>query len=330
MGAKRGIYMSKSKKSLDPKVSKTIISCVCALLCVAMTLVTVSTCTDKITDSMLKCSEIKSSAKAEGSLGSDTDTSEPDVQSPENENSENGAADASQQENPDAADSSNSQSGGSQAANAAVKTPSEQKNTGSGSSAPSTKAEILNVLNNSLNNAKKAKPGYKKHHVMQAKGNISGIPSWLVSLVTKDKTTTMAKGGDNTDDFPAAGFAWSSKLTVNDIKDASLKQSGDNYEITVKLGTEKNPSKGTGSSYGKVMSVIDSNEAAEMVGKTVLKSIDMTYHDGYVKATVNSKTGKLVSAEFSAAADIQAKLLAIGDISVTDIVSTETFTDFKW
>ena len=173
-----------------------------------------------------------------------------------------GSADAaaSQQPGADAADSSESQSGGNQASSAASKKPEEQKNNGSG--IPSTKAEILNYLNTSLNNAKKAKPGYKKHHVMQAKGNVSGIPSWLVNLVTKDKTTTMAKGGDNTDDFPAAGFAWSSKLTVNDIKDASLKQNGDNYEITVKLGTEKNPSKGTGSSYGKVMSVIDANEAA--------------------------------------------------------------------
>ena len=320
--------MSKSKKSLDPKVSKTIISCICAVLCVAMTLVTVSTCTDKITDSMLKCSEIKSSAKADNPVNSGADINAADSQVPADESQGSADAAASQQPGADAADSSESQSGGSQASSAASKKPEEQKNSGSG--IPSTKAEILNYLNTSLNNAKKAKPGYKKHHVMQAKGNVSGIPSWLVNLVTKDKTTTMAKGGDNTDDFPAAGFAWSSKLTVNDIKDASLKQNGDNYEITVKLGTEKNPSKGTGSSYGKVMSVIDANEAAEMVGKTVLKSIDMTYHDGYVKATVNSKTGKLVSAEFSAAADIQAKLLAIGDISVTDIVSTETFTDFKW
>ena len=320
--------MSKSKKSLDPKVSKTIISCICAVLCVAMTLVTVSTCTDKITDSMLKCSEIKSSAKADSPVNSGADISAADSQAPADESQGSADAAASQQPGADAADSSESQSGGNQASSAASQKPEEQKNNGSG--IPSTKAEILNYLNTSLNNAKKAKPGYKKHHVMQAKGNVSGIPSWLVNLVTKDKTTTMAKGGDNTDDFPAAGFAWSSKLTVNDIKDASLKQNGDNYEITVKLGTEKNPSKGTGSSYGKVMSVIDANEAAEMVGKTVLKSIDMTYHDGYVKATVNSKTGKLVSAEFSAAADIQAKLLAIGDISVTDIVSTETFTDFKW
>lgn len=321
--------MSKKDKTLDPKVKKTIISCICTVLCVAMTLATVSICTNKITDSMLKCSEIKSSAKSNGSADSGADSGGVSVLPNESGNSDSVATDESQQDSTDTADTSSTQSGGSSAANATAKTPSEQKSTG-GSSAPSSKAEILSYLNTTLNNAKKAKPGYKKHHVMQAKGNVSGIPSWLVNLVTKDKTTTMSKGGDNTDDFPAAGFAWSSKLTVNDIKDASLKQSGDNYEITVKLGTEKNPSKGTGSSYGKIMSVIDSNEAAEMVGKTVLKSINMTYHDGYVKATVNSKTGKLISAEFSAAADIEAKLLAIGDIAVTDIVSTETFTDFKW
>ena len=39
-----------------------------------------------------------------------------------------------------------------------------------------------------------------------------------------------------------------------------------------------------------------------------IKSINMNYHDGYVYAKVDSKTGKLVAAEFSAAADIQASL----------------------
>ena len=317
--------MSRKGNRLDPKVKKTIISCICAVLCVAMTLITISNCTDKITDSMLKCSELKNSAGVNGQSTSEIDSDTAYEEMPASDDTS--IADASEQHSSDSvANTADSQTGTEQPIDTQAKAATQQK----GNGIPSTKAEILGYLNKSLNSAKAAKPGYKKHHVMQAKGNVSGIPSWLVNLVTKDKTSTMAKGDDNTDDFPAAGFSWSSKLTVNDIKSADLKQNGDNYEITVKLGTEKNPAKGTASSYGKVMSVIDSNEAAEMVGKTVLKSITMTYHDGYIKAVVNSKTGKLISAEFSAAADIQAKLLAIGDISVTDIVSTETFTDFKW
>lgn len=76
------------------------------------------------------------------------------------------------------------------------------------------------------------------------------------------------------------------------------------------------------------MSVIDAAEAGKMVPG--IKSINMNYHDGYVYAKVDSKTGKLVAAEFSAAADIQADIRIFGNIAVKDIVSTETFTNIVW
>ena len=94
------------------------------------------------------------------------------------------------------------------------------------------------------------------------------------------------------------------------------------------LGKEQNPAKGEKSSYGRVMSVIDAAEAGKMVPG--IKSINMNYHDGYVYAKVDSKTGKLVAAEFSAAADIQADIKIFGSVSVKDIVSTETFTNIVW
>lgn len=195
-------------------------------------------------------------------------------------------------------------------------------------SAPSSKAEIINYCNTALNAVKSSKAGYTKKYVRKATGSTSGVPSIITNLITKDKTTTMAKGKDSTDDFPAAGFSWSSKLRESDVKDATIKTNGQYYEITLKLATEKNPAKGEASSYGRVMSVIDANDAKDMLSG--IKSITMTYHDGYVYAKIDSKTKKLVTAEFSASADIAASISILGDIAVNGIVSTETYSNFKW
>ena len=41
----------------------------------------------------------------------------------------------------------------------------------------------------------------------------------------------MKKGGDNKEDFPAAGFAWSSKLRESDVKSYKFNENGNYYEI---------------------------------------------------------------------------------------------------
>lgn len=213
------------------------------------------------------------------------------------------------------------------------------QNSSTGSSSKSTtkktansamsKAEIISYCNTALNKAKAAKVGYNKKMVREVKGSTDGISPSLIKLVAANKSTTMKKGSsDIKDDFPAAGYNWSSKLREQDVASATLKKNGKYYEIRLTLGREKNPAKGEASSYGRVMSVIDAAEAGNMVPG--IKSINMNYHDGYVYAKVDSTTGKLVSAEFSAAADIQAKISIFGDVSVKDVVSTETFTNIVW
>lgn len=213
------------------------------------------------------------------------------------------------------------------------------QNSSAGSSSKSTtkktansamsKAEIISYCNTALNKAKAAKVGYNKKMVREVKGSTDGISPSLIKLVAANKSTTMKKGSaDIKDDFPAAGYDWSSKLREQDVASATLKKNGKYYEIRLTLGREQNPAKGEASSYGRVMSVIDAAEAGNMVPG--IKSINMNYHDGYVYAKVDSTTGKLVSAEFSATADIQAKISIFGDVSVKDVVSTETFTNIVW
>lgn len=191
-----------------------------------------------------------------------------------------------------------------------------------------SKAEIIEYASKALDRVKSEKAGYTKNGHMVVKGDVKGLPSWLVSIFTKDETTTMAKGSDNKNDFPASGYDWSCKLRPQDVESATIKVSGTTYEVMIKLGTEKNPATGTASSYGRAVSVIDASDAAGMVPG--LKSVDMIYHDGYIHAKIDSKTGNITYAQIAAAADAKANIALLGDVEAKDITSTETYTNFVW
>lgn len=195
------------------------------------------------------------------------------------------------------------------------------------SSAPKTKAEAIAYLNEALNAVKAGRPGFTKVYKRDAAGDISGLPGWLSSIIKQDETKTYQKGTDYTDIFPAAGYSWSSRLRESDVTKFSIEEDGKYYNIRVDLGNETNPTPGETSSYGRCMSVVTVDSAESIPG---IKNVSMRYHNGYVTAKVDSETNRIVRCEFSAAADVQATVTILGDISVSNIVSTETFTDFTW
>ena len=315
---------------MNNETRKQLIQSVTAVLCVAGVCISAISVTDKVAE-MIKTTAVPASVQQNGvseeigDVPTDGDIAEipangepvTDTEVAERGDTAQTSGETSGTDNGTASSSGSSSSSG---------TASTTKKT---SNVPQTKAEILNYCNTALNKAKAAKIGYNKKMVREVKGNTDGISQNLIKLVAANKSTTMKKGSaDIKDDFPAAGYSWSSKLREQDITNATLKQNGKYYEIRLTLGNEKNPAKGEASSYGRVMSVIDAAEAGNMVPG--IKSINMSYHDGYVYAKIDSTTGKLVSAEFSAAADIQASIAIFGDVAVKDIVSTETFTNIVW
>ena len=198
----------------------------------------------------------------------------------------------------------------------------------SASKVPSTKAQIIAYCNAALNRVKSDKPGYNKHYVMDIKGDVGDLPSWLTSLAKANETSTVKKGESSNNSFPASGYSWSSKLTEKDVSTATLKQSGSKYIITIKLGEEDNPTKGDTSHYGRCMSVMDANDVKAK--SSLIKSVDMHYYNGYIQAEVDSKSGKLSKVTFSATADLKLNVALLGDISAKEIVSTETITNFVW
>ena len=193
--------------------------------------------------------------------------------------------------------------------------------------APKTKAEVIAYLNDALNAVKANRPGFTKAYKRDAAGDISGLPGWLSSIIKQDETKTYPKGTDYTDIFPAAGYSWSSRLRESDVTKFSIEENGQYYDIRVDLGNETNPTPGETSSYGRCMSVVTVDSAESIPG---IKNVSMNYHNGYVTARVDAETNRIVRCEFSAAADVQATVTILGDISVSNIVSTETFTDFVW
>ncbi|HIT52947.1 MAG TPA: hypothetical protein IAD07_03300 [Candidatus Fimivicinus intestinavium] len=200
-------------------------------------------------------------------------------------------------------------------------------------SQPKTVAEIVAYYNKAANKIKTDKPGYTKKYTMQqfpgsqATLGSAKVPNWLMNLISKDETSTIKKGNSSNDIFPAAGFAWSSKLDPKYVKSATCTKSGSSYKIHITLKDETNPQVGKGG-YGSCMSVIDKAGAQEMVPLTI-KSITMKYHDGYITATVDIKTTQIISAELSASCKMENMDTSLGTINA-DLQSTETFTNFQW
>ena len=195
------------------------------------------------------------------------------------------------------------------------------------STAPKTKAQVIAYLNDALNAVKANRPGFTKAYKRDASGDITGLPGWLSNIIRQNETKTYQKGTDYTDIFPAAGYSWSSRLRESDVTKFSIEENGKYYDIRVDLGNETNPTPGETSSYGRCMSVVTVSSAESIPG---IKNVSMQYHNGYVTARVDAETNRIVRCAFSAAADVQASVAVLGDISVSDIVSTETFTDFVW
>lgn len=313
---------------MDANSKSSIVKSCTAVLCTAALCATIISSVGKLSDALVKKAEAAPQAVSGETEVFESDTGTPTEDSsattydvPAETPAETAAEDASAEtaETPSADDSA-----AEPAAAPAQAKPSSSSNT---VDPLSTTEGIVNYCNRALNSAKAAKPGYSKTFVREIKGSNSGVSPIIARAIKQNKTTTMKKGDDCTDDFPAGGYSWSSKLRASDLKSAECKKNGAYYDITLKLKDEKNPAKGEASSYGRVMTVIDAAEASKMVPG--VKDVNMNYHDGYVFARIDAKTGKLVKAEFSAAADISASLLGAG-ISAKNVVSTETFSNFVW
>ncbi|MBQ9945931.1 MAG: hypothetical protein IJO68_05345 [Clostridia bacterium] len=172
--------------------------------------------------------------------------------------------------------------------------------------APSTTAEIVEYYNKAANaiktDAKSVTRNYEDYQHNEDKLVLPSLlqsagKSLIGSFLKKNETPETYEG---TDAIKAgvyiAGESYVSKLTANDVKDASCKDNGSEYEITIVAKTEKNPTYGQGVSAG--FEIIKTDDVMDAAG-FIVKSFDTEYYDCTIKCKVDKATGHVTWINFA-------------------------------
>ncbi len=96
--------------------------------------------------------------------------------------------------------------------------------------------------------------------------------------------------------FPVGGEDWVSKLTETDVQSARIEEKGTEYQITLRFGTQKNPSNGKG--YAAVFSVLTADMVQFDYPGLSLSEQSFTYYDGEIIARFDKLTGNMTYANY--------------------------------
>lgn len=293
-------------------MKKTVIQCVTALLCVIAVAVTSVISVGKI--STAKVDAAKAAAANSSTSGdSSTDPSanpSADPSAPVDPSADPSATDPSNAADPSATDPSNP---------ASPATPSASKpgKSGTASKVPSTAADIAAYYNAAVNKAVNSKAGFSKKRVTSI-SNLNGGKLMEMKIVVDTVNDFLGVGTINYKNTKGkVGEISKASLSANDISSPTCKQSGDNYVITMTLknGTSKASSAGKSDStalartglysgvgdkkaydYKNAGNIFDGLNNAD--GASV-ESVVENNKNIKITATINSKTGNLVSLHIS-------------------------------
>lgn len=293
-------------------MKKTVIQCVTALLCVIAVAVTSVISVGKISTAKVDAAK---AAAANSSTSGDPSTdpsSNPsaDPSAPADPSADPSATDPSNAADPSATDPSNP---------ASPATPSASKpgKSGTASKVPSTAADIAAYYNAAVNKAVNSKAGFSKKRVTSI-SNLNGGKLMEMKIVVDTVNDFLGVGTINYKNTKGkVGEISKASLSANDISSPTCKQSGDNYVITMTLknGTSKASSAGKSDStalartglysgvgdkkaydYKNAGNIFDGLNNAD--GASV-ESVVENNKNIKISATINSKTGNLVSLHIS-------------------------------
>ncbi len=293
-------------------MKKTVIQCVTALLCVIAVAVTSVISVGKISTAKVDAAK---AAAANSSTSGDPSTdpsSNPsaDPSAPADPSADPSAMDPSNAADPSATDPSNPVS---------PATPSASKpgKSGTASKVPSTAADIAAYYNAAVNKAVNSKAGFSKKRVTSI-SNLNGGKLMEMKIVVDTVNDFLGVGTTNYKNTKGkVGEISKASLSANDISSPTCKQSGDNYVITMTLknGTSKASSAGKSDStalartglysgvgdkkaydYKNAGNIFDGLNNAD--GASV-ESVVENNKNIKITATINSKTGNLVSLHIS-------------------------------
>ena len=293
-------------------MKKTVIQCVTALLCVIAVAVTSVISVGKISTAKVDAAK---AAAANSSTSGDPSTDPSanpsgDPSAPADPNADPSATDPSNAADPSATDPSNP---------ASPATPSASKpgTSGTASKVPSTAADIAAYYNAAVNKAVNSKAGFSKKRVTSI-SNLNGGKLMEMKIVVDTVNDFLGVGTTNYKNTKGkVGEISKASLSANDISSPTCKQSGDNYVITMTLknGTSKASSAGKSDStalartglysgvgdkkaydYKNAGNIFDGLNNAD--GASV-ESVVENNKNIKITATINSKTGNLVSLHIS-------------------------------
>lgn len=293
-------------------MKKTVIQCVTALLCVIAVAVTSVISVGKISTAKVDAAK---AAAANSSTSGDPSTDpsanpSADPSAPADPSADPSATDPSNAADPSATDPSNP---------ASPATPSASKpgKSGTASKVPSTAADIAAYYNAAVNKAVNFKAGFSKKRVTSI-SNLNGGKLMEMKIVVDTVNDFLGVGTINYKNTKGkVGEISKASLSANDISSPTCKQSGDNYVITMTLknGTSKASSAGKSDStalartglysgvgdkkaydYKNAGNIFDGLNNAD--GASV-ESVVENNKNIKITATINSKTGNLVSLHIS-------------------------------
>ncbi len=295
-------------------MKKTVIQCVTALLCVIAVAVTSVISVGKISTAKVdaaKAAASNPSASGEPSADPSADPSV-DPAAPADPSADPSATD------PSATDPSNPASpAATDPASPATPSAAKPGKSGTASKVPSTAADIAAYYNAAVNKAVNSKAGFSKKRVTSI-SNLNGGKLMEMKIVVDTVNDFLGVGTINYKNTKGkVGEISKASLSANDISSPTCKQSGNNYVITMTLknGTSKASSAGKSDStalartglYSGVgdKKAYDYKNAGNLydginnADKASVEAITENNKNIKITATVNSKTGNLVSLHIS-------------------------------
>ncbi len=295
-------------------MKQTVIQCVTALLCVIAVAVTSVISIGKISTAKVdaaKASATNSSTSGDPSADPSADPSV-DPAAPADPSADPSATD------PSATDPSNPASpAATDPASPATPSAAKPGSSSTASKIPSTAADIAAYYNAAVNKAVNSKAGFSKKRVTSI-SNLNGGKLMEMKIVVDTVNDFLGVGTINYKNTKGkVGEISKASLSANDISSPTCKQSGNNYVITMTLknGTSKASSAGKSDStalartglysgvgdkkaydYKNAGNIFDGLNNAD--GASV-ESVVENNKNIKITATINSKTGNLVSLRIS-------------------------------
>lgn len=168
-----------------------------------------------------------------------------------------------------------------------------------------TTEEIVELFNTSANKIKgeatKVVKNYEHRTVNEDKlvvpSSLQGLAEDMIKRFMTDDTEPIeyTTKEDIAENYMVPSQSYVSKLTVDDVQEASCKDNGSEYEITIKAKEQKNPTAGVG--LAAAFDVVEANEVSEKT--SLIEKFDTIYHDCVVKCKIDKETGRMTWANYT-------------------------------